>query len=500
MSDKITLKDYDASFIEIVTDDGIKHELGEYFTFFAPGYQFHPSFKNKLWDGKIRLMDKRNSRLYAGLISHVKQFCDDNSYTCIDKTTVNTGEKVTENIAYEIAKAVNLPEKMWPRDYQAKYIYEALRDNRSLNLSPTSSGKSLIIYLILSYYLMNHSANTLIIVPTVGLVKQMQGDLIEYGCDPEIIHTISSGADKSVRKKVTLSTWQSLASIKDLNWFQRFDVVLGDEAHTFNAKSLKDIMESLAQCNWRHGFTGTISSDSRVNKLVLEGLFGSVRKHVSTSDLIKAGTVATFKVEAIVLKHDEQVTKDFNKALKLIKNGAKRYTAEREFLANNTRRNKFIVELLKSLDGQNNLVLFDLVEKHGKILEPLLRREGRQLHFIHGGISGDERERIRHLVENDPIKQHDILASSGTFAVGVNLRRIDNAIFVSSSKSEIKVLQSIGRTLRKGNGSDDARLFDITDDLSDGTRANYTLEHFKKRIEIYSKERFKFKLTTIKLK
>lgn len=302
------------------------------------------------------------------------------------------------------------------------------------------------------------------------------------------------------RKKVWISTWQSLANIKDIQWFQRFDTVLGDEAHTFNAKSLKTIMDGLQLCNWRHGFTGTISSDSKVNKLALEGMFGKVRKFISTRDLIDNGTVATFKVEAIVLKYDDDLVKEFNKALKQIKVGSKRYNAEREFLANNTKRNKFIVQLLKTLDGQNNLILFDLVEKHGKVLEPLLKREGRVLHFLHGGVSGDERERVRNLVENDPIKQHDILASSGVFSTGINLKKLDNVIFANSSKSEIKILQSIGRTLRKGNGADDARLFDITDDLSAGAKANYTLEHFKKRIEIYSKERFKFKLTTIKLK
>jgi superfamily II DNA or RNA helicase len=212
-----------------------------------------------------------------------------------------------------------------------------------------------------------------------------------------------------------------------------------------------------------------------------------------------SGTVADFKVKAIVLGYEDGIKKEFRKAFKKIAEPSKKYPAEREFLINNHKRNIFIRNLLWSLEGQNNLVLFDLVEKHGKVLEPLLRKDDRQLHFIYGGTKGDERERIRNLVENDPIKQHDILASYGVFSTGVNLKKLDNVIFASGSKSEIKVLQSIGRALRKGNDADKATLYDITDDLSHGSFENYTLKHFKKRIEIYGSEQFAFKIYNVNI-
>ena len=177
----------------------------------------------------------------------------------------------------------------------------------------------------------------------------------------------------------------------------------------------------------------------------------------------------------------------------------KKWPAERQFITNHEKRNIFIRNLVWSLEGQNNLILFDLVEKHGKVLEPLLRKDGRELHFIYGGTKGDERERIRNLVENDPIKQHDILASYGVFSTGVNLKKLDNAIFASSSKSEVKVLQSIGRTLRKGNDADSATLYDITDDLSIGSFENYTLKHFRKRIDIYGNEEFPYRIYTVEI-
>ena len=96
-------------------------------------------------------------------------------------------------------------------------------------------------------------------------------------------------------------------------------------------------------------------------------------------------------------------------------------------------------------------------------------------------------------------KGHVILASYGVFSTGVSVKRLDYAIFASGSKSEIKVLQSIGRVLRKGNGSDDATLYDLTDDLSHKSKTNYTFEHFKKRLEIYAKEGFRVKISNVNL-
>ena len=260
-------------------------------------------------------------------------------------------------------------------------------------------------------------------------------------------------------------------------------------------------MEKLTDCEYRHGFTGTLkSTESKTHRLILEGCFGEVKRYVDTKRLMEEGTVADFKVKAIVLSHSNETRKNFKKAINNIKEGTKKWPAEREFIVNHEKRNKFIANLVHSLEGQNNLILFDLVEKHGKVLKPLLEKEGRELHFIYGGTSGEERERIRHLVENDTQKQHNILASYGVFSTGVNLKRLDNVIFASGSKSEIKVLQSIGRTLRKADDSNKAVLYDIADDISVGESfINYTLAHFKKRIEIYGQEQFEFKMFTIEI-
>jgi superfamily II DNA or RNA helicase len=481
--------------MRVTSDPGIRQELMEYFSFRPPGYQFTPSYKNRVWDGYIRMYNPMKPVLYVGLLEYLKKFCEDRQYDLNIDEELTATENITEEYVQELA--VEVGAKLKPRDYQIQYIVNALQNHRSLSLSPTSSGKSFIQYLIMQHYYQAFGHRTLIIVPTIGLVHQMAGDFIEYGCDKDLIYTIQAGVDKNTRKPITISTWQSIVK-QPKEWFDQFKVVLGDEAHLFQAKSLTAIMEKLTDTPYRHGFTGTISSESKVHRLVLEGVFGPIKKFISTKDLMDQGTVADFKVKALVLSYDKDIRKEFASAIKKTQTN-KKYAAERAFLFSNGKRNLYIRNLVWSLKDQNNLILFDQIENQGDILKDLLKREDRILFYLHGGIDGAERNNIRDIIENDPLKRYDILASSGVFSTGVSIKRLDNAIFTAAGKSEIRVLQSIGRTLRKGNGSDKATLYDIADDLSHGTYINYTLKHFRSRIEMYSKEQFPFRIYNVDL-
>lgn len=495
MSDLIKIEKINNVHMKIVADNGTLQELSEFFAFRPDGYQFSPKFKARVWDGYIRLITPFKPFLYIGLLNHLKEFAETRECRLAIDPELDEVEPVPDDYGYELAREAKI--KLELRDYQNDYIVNAIRYKRSLSLSPTSSGKSLMIYLIQQHYYNAFQHRTLVIVPTISLVHQMAGDFIDYGCDPEHVYKIQGGVDKTTKKSIVISTWQSLMK-QPKEWFDQFRVVVGDEAHLFTGKSLSDIMDKCTEAPYRFGFTGTISSDSKTHRMVLQGLFGPIKRYVSTKDLIDSGSVATFKIKALVLKHPQELKDAFRAKIKTIQK-EKRFHAEKEFIINNEKRNLFIRNLVWSLKGQNNLILFELVEKHGKILEPLLRKEGRQLHFIYGNTPGEERERIRQLVENDPEKNHDILASYGVFSTGVNLKRLDNLILASGSKSEIRILQSIGRTLRKGNGADDATLYDIADDISHGSYTNYTLEHFKKRIEIYSAEQFPFRIYNVDL-
>jgi superfamily II DNA or RNA helicase len=373
MSDVVNVEYMDSVYMKVTADASTRHEISEFFSFKPEGYQFHPSYKARYWDGVIRLYNPMRPVLYVGLLEKLKQFCEVRDYELRMDTQFQETE-CESDYGYELAKEIKC--KFEPRDYQNDYVVNAIRKKRSLSVSPTSSGKSLIIYLIQQHYYNAYNHRTLIIVPTIGLVHQMKGDFIDYGCDPDIIYTIQGGVDKNTSAPIVISTWQSLIKL-DKEWFDQFRVVLGDEAHLFQAKSLTKIMEKLTDCDYRHGFTGTLkSSESKTHRMVLEGSFGPVVKFVSTKDLMDEGTIADFNVKAIILSHNKEARKVFKDAINKV-DTVKKYPAEREFIVNHPKRNMFIRNLLWSLEGQNNLVLFDLVEKHGKILEPLLQKEDR---------------------------------------------------------------------------------------------------------------------------
>jgi superfamily II DNA or RNA helicase len=324
---------------------------------------------------------------------------------------------------------------------------------------------------------------TLIVVPTTTLVHQMYSDFESYGFKSEkYCHKIFSGRDKKTDKPIVITTWQSIYKLRK-DFFQQFDVVIGDEAHLFKAKSLTSIMSKLEDCKYRFGFTGTLD-DTQTHKLVLEGLFGPVNKVTTTKELMEAGTVADFKIKIITLSYSDEIRKIVSKM---------NYQDEMDFIVTHEARNKFIKNLSMSLEG-NTLLLFQYVEKHGKILFDMIKQEAgdRHVFFVHGGVTGEERDEIRHIVEKE--SNAIIIASYGTFSTGVNIRNLHSIIFASPSKSKIRNLQSIGRGLRKSETKDSAVLYDIADDLSWKSKTNFTLKHLMERVKQYDGEKFDYKL------
>jgi superfamily II DNA or RNA helicase len=174
------------------------------------------------------------------------------------------------------------------------------------------------------------------------------------------------------------------------------------------------------------------------------------------------------------------------------------YSEELQYIAGNAERNTFIKNLLVHSNG-NTLCLFQLVEKHGKILyKEVKENTNRKVYFVYGGTSTAVREEIRGLVEDDT--DAIIIASYGTFSTGINIRNIHNIVFSSPSKSKIRVLQSIGRGLRQGNNKDSVLIFDIADDMTFRNQNNFTLNHFQERINIYNAEQFNYEISKVKLR
>jgi len=485
VSDLILHKKNEA-YIQFECDRGIAQELSDYFTFFVPGHQFTPAFKSRIWDGKIRLADLRSFTIYHGLVPYIEIFCKERDYTLEIDSDVSVTQNFSLVEAKEFVDTLELPHEI--RDYQLKSFVQAIRNKRMLLLSPTASGKSLILYCIIRY-LQIENERGLLIVPTTSLVEQMYKDFEDYGYDSEqYCHRQYSGKDKHTNKFLTITTWQSIYKNPG-EYFEQFDFVLGDEAHQFKAKSLTTILSGCVNAKYRIGTTGTLDG-TQTHKLVLEGLFGPVYKATSTTDLIDKGQLASFKIKCLILKHPESVCKmarswDYNQEL--------------EYIVMNTARNNFIRNLALSLNG-NTLILFQFVEKHGKSLHANIKEHAKNRHvfFVFGGTDVEIRESVRAITEKE--RDAIIVASYGTFSTGVNIRNLHNIIFASPSKSRIRNLQSIGRGLRIGENKDEAVLFDISDDFRIGKYTNYTLKHFVDRVRIYDDEKFKYKFYNIELK
>lgn len=478
--DTVILRTYDDVHDKIICDPGIAMEIADYFTFDVPGAKFTPAYRSKVWDGKLRIFNPMVSLLYCGLRQHLEQFCKSRDYPVEYEGQFAD----TEFSLYEANEFITkLEPKHMPRDYQMDAFVHAVRKRRSLLLSPTGSGKSLIIYLLSCYY----RSKTLVIVPTTSLVHQMASDFEDYGLPKGLIHKIMSGQEKSTDAPFVISTWQSIYKMPK-SFFQQFKVVIGDEAHLFKAKSLISIMSKLTDCKYKFGFTGTLDG-TQTNKLVLEGLFGPVRRVTTTADLMEQKHLAELMIKCLLLKYPDDVKKIASKY---------DYQAEMDFLVRNDKRNIFIKNLALSLSG-NTLLLFQYVEKHGKVLHDLIAKEAvdRNVYFISGAVDGEKRDEIRRIIETET--NAIVVASYGTSSTGINIRNLSNVIFASPSKSRVRNLQSIGRGLRTTETKTSAILYDIADDLSWKSSRNHTLNHFVERVKIYNSEQFKYKVYNIEL-
>ena len=476
----------DEVYLKIEADADIRRELGEYFTFEVPGFKFMPQFRNRVWDGKIRLFSYATGKIYAGLYPYIVNWCNENDIQIVDGTKIKD-TKVDISKVDEFIKALKIP--MEVRDYQKEAFVHAVKKNRCLLLSPTASGKSLIVYLLVRFNQLRIKNKILIIVPTTSLVEQLHKDFKDYGYNSDkYVHRIYEGHNRDTDKQIIISTWQSIYN-QPKKWFGQFDMIVGDEAHLFKAVSLTKIMTKMTKCKYRVGLTGTLDG-TKTHKLVLEGLFGNVNKVVSTTELQEKGKLAALKIFCLVLQHGK-TERDFLKD--------KTYQEEMDYLVANTKRNKFIRNLVTGLQG-NTLCLFQYVEKHGQTLKEMIeeKADDKKIFYVHGGVEAEEREKIRFITEKSD--NAIIVASFGTFSTGINIRNLHNIVFASPSKSRIRNLQSIGRGLRLKDNNSEATLYDIADDISYNEKENYTLAHFRERINIYNEEDFDYEIHNVDLK
>ena len=482
-------------YLEVSTEPSTARSLSDHFTFEVPGAKFMPAYRNRIWDGKIRLYSAQTGELYLGLLSYLQKWLEDWEEPYEISEELKDEKQLDREILNGFINGLKLESRgkpIKPRDYQVDAVDFAIRKHRALLLSPTASGKSLIIYILVRYYKLllkdKETDKTLILVPTTSLVEQMYSDFVDYGWSENNMQRVYSGHDREVTHSVVISTWQSLYKMPK-SYFDSFGLVIGDEAHLFKAKSLTSILTKLDQCKYRFGLTGTLDG-MQTHRLVLEGLFGSLNKVISTKKLIDAKTLAEFKIKSLVLTYSEEECKTVK---------GMSYQDEMDYIVTHKIRNKFIKDLTLNLKG-NTLVLFQYVEKHGNVLHQMISEEAadRKVFYVYGGTDTKTREDIRAITEKE--KSAIIVASYGTFSTGINIRNLHNIVFSSPSKSRVRTLQSIGRGLRKSESKDTATLYDIADDFTHKSKRNFTINHFQERINIYAEEEFDYEITRIRIK
>lgn len=492
MSDIRVWKQNESTVYVVAKEESTQRELYDYFTFEEPGAKYSEAFKKRHWDGKTHLLHKRFHTLPSGLVLYVAAFAKDNNYTVDIDPKLEVMNNFSLHEAMQFTSRVLEGTRLKARDYQILGFAKAIRYKKVVLVSPTASGKSLMMYLITRYLLNKECRRGLIIVPNINLVEQLYSDFKSYGWDVEnSCQKIYQGHSRQLSKSLVISTWQSIFDMEDPEFFKEFDFVIGDEAHGFKASSLKSIMSQMTEARYRIGTTGTMD-DFKIHRLKIEGHFGPVSHITTTKELMEQGHLAPLKIKAIILGHPDHARDVLRKVPE--------YSIEMDYLARCVKRNEFIKNLALSLNG-NSLVLVQFIEKHGDALYAMIAKQvaaGRQVFYVHGGTEGEQRESIRRIVETE--KDAIIVASYGVYSTGVNIKNLHNIIFASPSKSKIRVLQSIGRGLRLGDNKSGATLYDISDDFRKAKYTNHTLKHYLERLKIYEKEGFKVSKYLVDLK
>lgn len=480
----------------------IHRELTAYFRCRAKNFRFDKRFKNGWWDGYVNLY-KGDFLLPIGLLYEVKGFAKKGGYsvkTCWDRYHDLAWD---EFLKYVDALNPTLPGGEKPRPYQVEAAYDAIT-KKIINIEvPTSGGKTLIAYLICRYLIL-HECKVLIIVPTTTLVEQMYDDWYDYGWKNvnDCVHRIYSGQKKHFNAPITISTWQSL--YKDESLFQEFDVLMIDEAHQAQAKSLKAIGAAAINAQWRIGTSGTFPdpvAETKIDYFNCVGVLGPVKKYTTYQEMADMGWVAQMDIMAIILKYPLAFRKSLRDEIE------RDFSVQTDAIHEFSGRMEFLAKLIKNLD-KNVLVLFTKKEKHGYPLRDMLAREcpDKRLIYIDGGVDTEDRNLSRAIMERED--GAILLASYGTFSTGISIKNIHYIVFASSYKSKFKVLQSIGRGLRILKGvKEKVRIFDIVDDCclspdrANDIKAfeNFSFDHYQKRTVLYEKAGFEWKSIIYKL-
>jgi len=443
-------------------------ELHKFFQEKVPNYFHMPQYRSGFWDGTISVFNKQTRTIPYGL------FFD---YLKFHKNYENPPELKVAPDVKRLFKGPKLKPKydleLYPYDYQIDCIQAALDHTKGIIRSATASGKSLMIaYIIktLAEAYTYEKNRSIIIVPTKGLITQFVKDLTGYGIEESLIGLVYAKS-KQFTHPIVVSTWQTLS--KNHDKLPLYKTLIVDEVHGAKSHELKKIVSKAKHAKYRLGFTGTLHS-GRLDNLNVKSFLGPILREYSADDLAELGHIAECTVNVFNIEYEdfeERFSGDYNDV--------------KDDLFQNTYRLDLLHHLVQGLDS-TVLLLVGKVEKEGVVLKEYFDSHNvdKEVVFLSGKTSTDEE---REFWRQEATKRDDliVIATYGIFQLGINIPPLKYLVLAAPFKSKIRVLQSIGRSLRmhseKVHG---AQVFDLAD------ITKYFKDHSLKRLRHYYSEKF----------
>lgn len=486
MSDLIIEK-VNSSCVHLVCEDGLSHRFYNVFSAYAPGYRFNPRFKLHVWDGKVRCYNSITQILPIGLLNNLLIWCDQHK---IEYSLQGFDKPLRDNIdKAELEKQMNsyITAGFQARDYQVNAVHAALTNRRGVLLSCTGSGKSLMIYTFLRYLLDNKDVHrAILIVPSVSLVEQMFSDFRDYGWDDleDHVEMLYSGKKPTFKKEILISTWQSLEK-EDPEFFEVYDACVVDECHQAKCNVVTRLLKLMHNAEYKIGTSGTLPTEIS-EQLQINSVIGNVLFELKSCELIARGYLTKLNIAAIFLKYPLSFIEE---------NKERTYPEEVKMVEEYPNRNKVLNFIIDHTSPMNNMLILVNHRNHLKDVEDYLHKNypEKKVSIITGDVKAKVREKIRVGIEDED--GTILLATYQTMSTGVNIPKLHAIMLFSNSKSRIKVLQSIGRGLRKHNSKNKVIIYDIVDDLSYKKRTgriakNYCMQHFDERSSYYIEQEF----------
>jgi superfamily II DNA or RNA helicase len=441
MSVKLTL--FDPLTIQIQTDDiDYLDMMRDEFTRYVSGFRFVPAYKSGAWNGKVSMIHEFRRTFPYGILldymrTHKRNF---------KRISLELDPKVTElfkgpdlNINYNL--------KYYPRPYQKDCIEAALTHTKGIIRSATASGKSLVIAYIIKALLENGLIKkALIIVPSTSLIRQFHDDLLDYGFVDDVIGEVYSDK-KQWDRDIVISTWQSLKNNR--KQIMPFGCVIVDETHGAKAHELKKLLAS-TPAKYRLGFTGTMPLNA-LDNWNTKAYLGPIIREYPSGLLAEQGYISKCTVNMFHINYKTDFETDD-------------YHQLRDLIFSNPYRLKVLSTIANQLD-HNVLFLVHKVEKEGEMLKDYFKKiRGKEVVFLSGKDSVERREKWRKAC----MKRKDLIliATYGIFQQGINIPNLKYVVLASPFKAKIRILQSIGRALRKHEDkAEGAKIYDIVDNI-----------------------------------